>query len=68
VAGGNDFIGVDFLDEFLRESLSYQFEEVESGRLFLSMATHREFDGEKDQVLSGCSYIFKQDGKLILRE
>ena len=45
-----DYIGVGFFDNASREFLSYQFQEVEPGRLFLTMATHREFDGEADRV------------------
>jgi hypothetical protein len=41
----NDYVGVCFLDVSLREYLSYQFQELESGRMFLTMATHREFEG-----------------------
>lgn len=68
VAGNTNFIGVTFLDDFLRESLSYHFKEVEPGKLFLSMATHREFEGDKDQVKLGTSYIFNEDGKLTIRK
>lgn len=68
VAGNTNFVGVTFLDDLLRESLSYHFKEVRPGKLFLSMATHREFDGDKDQVLMGHSYIFNQDGSLIIRK
>ncbi|MCP4265809.1 MAG: lytic transglycosylase [Candidatus Brocadiaceae bacterium] len=64
----NDFVGVCFLDELLRENLTYQFQEVESGKLFLSMATYRDFEGEKDKVLAGTSYIFGQDGKTQIRK
>ncbi|MES9906175.1 MAG: hypothetical protein ABW168_26285 [Sedimenticola sp.] len=64
----NDFVGVGFLDEQLRESLTYQFQEVELGELFLSMATYRDFDGETDKVLSGSSYLFSQDGKIQIRK
>lgn len=60
-------VGVGFLDERLRESLSYDFQEIEPGKLFLTMATHREFDGETDIVVSGISYIFKQDGTVHMR-
>jgi len=60
-------VGVGFLDEHLRESLTYAFQEVEPGKLFLTMATHREFDGETDKVANGISYIFKQDGTVHLR-
>ncbi|MEX3957555.1 hypothetical protein [Trinickia sp. EG282A] len=56
------FIGVGFLDEQLRESLYYAFKEVEPRRLFLSMATYREFDGDSDIVETGTTYIFDRDG------
>jgi hypothetical protein len=60
-------VGVGFLDEHLRESLSYAFQEVEPGRLFLTMATYREFEGDMDRVTSGTSYIFGQDGVVVTR-
>ena len=53
---------MDFLDNFGREYLRYQFQEAEQGRLFLTMATHREFVGETDRVKSGTTYYFKRDG------
>ena len=55
---------VDFLDERLRPALSYQFQVVAPGRLFLSMGVHREFDGDGDKVASGTSYGFTEDGKV----
>ncbi|WEF34266.1 hypothetical protein [Pseudoduganella chitinolytica] len=58
---------VGFLDQFLRESLTYVFKEVESGRLFLSMATHREFEAETDKVSGGANYVFKTDGVVHIR-
>src|SRR5687767_4199751 len=58
----HDYVGVGFLDDNLREYLTYQFREVEPGRLFLTMATHREFDGSSDRVQSGKSYVFEQNG------
>ncbi|MGI9415947.1 MAG: hypothetical protein ACR2PM_19900 [Hyphomicrobiales bacterium] len=67
VSGKMNFVGVDFLDERLREALSYSFKEIEPGTLFLSMATYREFDGDEDSVLGGTSYIFKPDGGVIIR-
>ncbi|NVD73514.1 lytic transglycosylase [Duganella sp. BJB1802] len=60
-------IGVGFLDEFLRESLTYTFQEVESGKLFLTMATYREFEGDTDKVVGGSSYMFEQDGSVKIR-
>lgn len=61
------FVGVSFLDDRLRETLTYQFQLAEPGSLFLSMATHREFDGESDRVLSGTSYMFERDGTVRIR-
>lgn len=61
------FVGVGFLDEKLREVLSYSFQEGEPSKLFLSMATHREFESNSDTVLKGTSYIFSLDGKPITR-
>lgn len=55
-------IGVTFLDDHLREIVTYAFQEVEPRLLFLSMATHREFEGDRDEVLNGTSYIFSRDG------
>jgi len=64
----NDFVALTFLDDLLRQSMSYHFTEVEPGKLFLSMVTHREFDGDTDEVRIGHSYIFNQDGGLIIRK
>ncbi|WP_156035830.1 lytic transglycosylase [Caulobacter sp. UNC358MFTsu5.1] len=54
--------GVGFLDENLREYMSYSFQEAGDGRVFLSMATHREFEGTSDQVISGTNYLFDPIG------
>jgi hypothetical protein len=62
----DDYYGVDFLDAIGREYLSYQFQELEPGRLFLTMATHREFDGETDRVSYGTTYYFKPDGSVTV--
>lgn len=48
-------VGVGFWDDLLRESLTYAFQETESGMLFLTMATYREFDGDSDTVTGGTS-------------
>jgi hypothetical protein len=61
------FIGVDFLDENLREALTYQFQLVSPGRMFLTMAVHREFDGDDDKVAKATRYTFTEDGKLQIR-
>lgn len=63
---GKDMIGVDFLDEHLRERLTYQFQRVASDKLFLSMVVHREFTGKSDNVAKGTCYIFNEDGRLTI--
>jgi hypothetical protein len=55
-------VGVGFLDALLREHLSYTFQGRESGQMFLSMATRRQFEGDSDTVKSGTTYYFKPDG------
>ena len=64
----NDFVGVSFLDDKLRETLTYQFQEIEDGKLFLTMATYRDFEGDTDKVSEGTSYIFNQDGNIQIRK
>jgi hypothetical protein len=61
-----DYFGVDFLDVFGRDFICYQFQEIEAGRLFLTMATHREFEDNTDRVKLGTSYIFKPNGMVIV--
>lgn len=61
------FVGVGFLDEALRESLTYAFQEKQPGKLFLSMATWREFEGNSDKVSKGTTYLFQTDGTLTMR-
>jgi hypothetical protein len=61
-------IGVGFLDELLREHLSYEFQEKHPGRLFLSMATERKFDGDTDKVIWGITYYFDEDGHVAIEE
>jgi len=64
--GSKRYVGVEFLDELLRIPLNYQFQERASGSLFLSMATYREFQNDSDVVTNGTSYIFKEDGTVMI--
>ena len=68
VARNTNFIGVTFLDDFLRSNLSYNFKLIESDMLFLSMATHRDYDSDKDEVTFGTTYIFDSDGQVTIRK
>lgn len=60
-------VGVGFLDKKCREYLTYQFQVTDSDNLFLTMATHREFEGDGDEVIGGESYIFNEEGGLVIR-
>lgn len=63
----HDFIAVEFLDQLLRPSLQYHFEEIERGKLFMIAATHREFVAETDSVARGTNYFFKPDGSVRIQ-
>jgi len=60
-------VAVGFLDESLREKLSYSFQEVRPDTMFLSMVTYREFVGNSDAVAEGTSYIFKEGGEVSIQ-
>lgn len=62
-----NMVGVGFLDDLLREYLTYQFQRVDASRLFLTMATYRKFDGVQDKPVSAETYIFREDGELVMR-
>lgn len=62
VESKSDYIGVEFLDDRLRSYVAYQFLEKQPGRLFLSMAVFRKFDGTRENVVHGVVYYFKEDG------
>ena len=59
-------VGVGFLDKRCREYLTYQFRVIDTENLFLTMATHREFEGDKDGVKGGECYVFNEDGGLVI--
>lgn len=62
------YVGVGFLDRHLREYLSYQFDEVEPGRLFLTMSCHRQYQGETDEITRAEVWYFDPDGKVVVHE
>ena len=64
----NDFYGVSFFDEHLRATLDYHFVIQENDKLFLEMATYREFIGSNDKPQCGTSYIFSTSGKVRIRK
>jgi hypothetical protein len=60
-------VGVSFLDDALREKLSYSFQETQPGTMFLSMATYRNFVGDTDVVAEGTNYIFGESGEVSIQ-
>lgn len=68
------WVSASFLDNVLKEYLLYSFKLLDDDRLFLSMAVHREFakSGERGagilNVSSGTTYLFKEDGRTVIRE
>jgi hypothetical protein len=56
------FVGVGFLDDSLREYLTYGLNEVEPGRLFLKSFTYREFVGGSGTVKFGATFVFHENG------
>lgn len=64
---GKKSVVVNFLDENLREALSYHFQDASPGRFFITMAIHREYEGMTDRVTHGTSYIFTRDGNVQIR-
>ena len=57
---------VGFLDEHVREYLSYQFELMDGPRIFLSLATFRSYPDSGDQVICGETYSFSTSGEAAI--
>jgi hypothetical protein len=64
----NEYYAVNFIDEHRRVYLSYGFDDVGDGRVFLDDASqfdYREGD-ERDEPYEITSYTFRQDGYLAI--
>ncbi|MDR1890299.1 MAG: hypothetical protein LBQ81_13155 [Zoogloeaceae bacterium] len=60
-----NYVGVDFLDEHLRDYLVYVFQrKQESEKLFLSRINYTEYDGNSDRIKFGTLYLLKPDGSV----
>jgi hypothetical protein len=68
VVGENNYVGVGFLDDELRDFLAYSFQRIDDGRLFLSMASFREYVGRSDQVAAAQLYLFNISGSVEVQE
>lgn len=62
----DEAVTVGFLDEHLRCPISYGFQEVSPGKLFLSQAHLFIYDDESEIVKSGTHYYFQKDGHLVI--
>lgn len=63
------FFGVGFLDDNLREYLSYHFDKSSRpGDIFLSMATFREYKGITDEIEKATTYYFYESGIAHIKE
>lgn len=63
----NDLVGVGFLDEQLREYMTYRFQGVEPGKIFLTMVTRRVFEGQSDAVANETSQTFNINGSVTIK-
>jgi hypothetical protein len=57
------FIGVVFLDKYLRDYLDFSFKEKQPGKLFLKQVIYREYDADTDNVISAKTMYWEPDGK-----
>lgn len=62
------WVSVDFLDNRLRKWLSYNFCELEAGRLFLKNACHWEFIDDSDKPDSSKIFRFDVNGTMLSSE
>jgi len=58
---------VSFLDSYLREYLDYEFLIIENEKIFLGRATYRQFKRDEIEPYSGFTFLFDQNGGLIVR-
>jgi hypothetical protein len=56
------WVSVTFMDDALRGYLRYDFKETRHGKLFLTMAVYREFEGESMDPVTFAEFTFREDG------
>ncbi|MCA9094078.1 MAG: hypothetical protein KDA68_11355 [Planctomycetaceae bacterium] len=61
-------VTVGFLDDLIREYLTYSFRELSPGKLFLKSARHRNFEGESDKLKTAKIFYFETDGRVHIEE
>jgi hypothetical protein len=60
------WVSVAFLDDLKREYLRYDFNERAPGRLFLTTALFRVFEGATDEVVEGTQFAFRESGHSLI--
>ena len=63
----DSYIGVGYFDKLKREYLSYQFNESENGKIFLGVATYREYEEDSDRVIIGTTFHFHPNGRVVVK-
>jgi len=61
-----DWVSVGFLDRALREYLSYSFQEMRPGKLFLVSAGYRDFEEGGAEPVTFAMFSFKESGELVV--
>lgn len=64
--GKGDWVTVYFIDDQLRWYLQYDFKEIQPEKLFLTLATFREFVGTTNELRSTKIFSFRQDGHILI--
>jgi hypothetical protein len=64
----NDYVGIDFFDDSVREYMTYQYIERVPNRLFLAMGVRRSFFENTDDVADGKAWHFGEDGSVIIKD
>lgn len=64
----NAWISVDFMDNRQRKYLSYNFKEVEHGRLFLKTAHFWEYENDSDCETTFKLFNFDENGHIVIAE
>lgn len=66
----DDYVGVFFFDDQLRDHLWYQFQVSEKypNKLFLRLMQKREFIGDSFEVKHNQTYYFKEDGHVKVED
>lgn len=60
-----DWVSVNFIDEFLRPYLNYDFKKIYEDQLFLKGAIYREYEGNTDEIVASVVFNFKENGSYI---